>query len=112
MVTPVRFSFHDVFFGVASVAVAYILFRFIHNLFLSPLSAIPGPWFAAVSNIWLNVNIIRLRRCKAVHKLFEDYGPVVRVAPNKIVFRDMSTMRAVYSTHKFNKSVYYKSLLT
>jgi hypothetical protein len=40
------------------------------------------------------------------------YGPVVRVGPNKVVFRDVSTMRNVYSVHKFDKSNFYKSLLT
>ncbi len=112
MPSPVRFSLHDLYFGVASIAFTYIFFRFIYNLFLSPLSAIPGPWFAAVSDTWLNVNTMRLRRCKAIHKLFEVYGPVVRVAPNKIVFRDISSMRAIYFVHKFDKSTYYKSLLT
>ena len=29
-----------------------------------------------------------------------------------MVFRDVSTMRNVYSVHKFDKSTFYKSLLT
>jgi hypothetical protein len=44
--------------------------------------------------------------------LFEIYGPVVRVGPNKVVFRDVSTMPNVYCVHKFDKSNFYKSLLT
>ena len=88
------------------------LIKVIYNLFLSPLSAIPGPWYYATSDIWLTLHIVRLRQCKAIHELFAIYGPVVRVGPNKVVFRDTSAMRNVYSVHKFDKSAYYKSLLT
>lgn len=112
MVFAVLFSSHNLFLGFASAALVYIVIRFIYNLFLSPLSAIPGPWYAAVSDLWLNIHVIRLRQCKTIQELFEMYGPVVRVGPNKIVFRDISTMRTVYTVHKFDKSSYYKSLLT
>jgi hypothetical protein len=88
------------------------LFRIIYNLFLSPLCAIPGPWHYAISDLFLLFHVVRLRQCKRIHELFETYGPVVRVGPNKVVFRDLSTTRNVYSIQKFDKSTYYKSLLT
>lgn len=96
----------------ASTVFTYFLIRIFYNLFLSPLSAIPGPWYYAISDFWLTLHILRLRQCKAIQELFEIYGPVVRVGPNKVVFRDVSTMRNVYSVHKFDKSTFYKSLLT
>ncbi|KAF4619446.1 hypothetical protein D9613_004739 [Agrocybe pediades] len=96
----------------ASVSFTYFLIHAIYNLFLSPLSAIPGPWYYAISDFWLITHVFRLRQCKAIQTLFETYGPVVRVGPNKVVFRDISTMRNVYSVHKFSKSTFYKSLLT
>ncbi|ESK91848.1 cytochrome p450 [Moniliophthora roreri MCA 2997] len=96
----------------AIVVLAYAVFRAIYNLFLSPLSAIPGPWYAAVSDLWLTTHVIRLEQCKVLQSLFDKYGPVVRVGPNKVVFNDLSTTRNVYSIHKFDKSDYYKSLLT
>lgn len=103
---------HNVIFVAASVAFTYILFRAIYNLFLSPLSAIPGPWYAAVSDFWITTHVLRLRQCKVVQELLDAYGPVVRIAPNKVVFRDLSTMRSVYTVHKFDKSSYYKGLHT
>lgn len=106
------FPLHSLSLSLASAAFVYIVIRALYNLFFSPLSAIPGPWYAAVSDLWLNIHVIRLRQCKTIQELFEAYGPVVRVGPNKIVFRDISTMRTVYSVHKFDKSSYYKSLLT
>jgi len=102
--------------NISIVAASFILFcivlRVIYQLVFSPLSAIPGPWYAAVSDFWLTTHVLRLQQCKTVDKLFQVYGPVVRVGPNKIVFRDVTSMRSVYSVHKFDKSTYYKSLLT
>ncbi len=84
----------------------------IYNLFFSPLAAIPGPWYAAVSDFWLTTHVARLQQCMTIQALFERYGPVVRVGPNKVVFCDMTTMRSVYCVHKFDKSPFYKALLT
>ncbi|KAG7091834.1 hypothetical protein E1B28_008239 [Marasmius oreades] len=92
--------------------IVYAILRAIYNVFLSPLSTIPGPWYAAVSDFWLTTHVVRLEQCKVVHSLFEKYGPVVRVGPNKVFFNDLSSTRNVYSIHKFDKSDYYKSLLT
>ncbi|KAF8886937.1 cytochrome P450 [Infundibulicybe gibba] len=93
---------YNLFLVTVALAVTYVFLRGIYNLFLSPLSAIPGPWYAAVSDLWLTSHVLRLEQCKTVQNLFEIYGPVVRVGPNK----------SVYSVHKFDKSPYYKSLLT
>lgn len=53
-----------------------------------------------------------MQQCRTVEKLFEQYGPVVRIGPSKVAFRDLSTMRNIYCVQKFDKSSYYKSLLT
>lgn len=109
--SPSWFS-HNLFLAAASIAFTYILIRAFYNLFLSPISAIPGPWYAALSDFWMTTHVLRLRKCKVVQELFEIYGPVVRIGPNKVVFKDVSMMRSVYTVHKFDKSSYYKGLLT
>lgn len=103
---------HNIVFVAASLLFSYVLFRAFYNLFLSPLSAIPGPWYAAVSDFWITTHVLRLRQCKVIQELFDTYGPVVRIGPKKVVFRDLSTMRNVYTVHKFDKSTYYKGLKT
>ncbi|PFH48986.1 hypothetical protein AMATHDRAFT_64081 [Amanita thiersii Skay4041] len=103
---------HSLLLLAASLFFTCIFIRIVYNLFWSPLSAIPGPWYAAVSDFWLTAHVLRLEQCKTIQRLFEVYGPVVRVGPNKVVFRDITSARSVYSVHKFDKSPYYKSLLT
>jgi hypothetical protein len=101
---------HNILLAFASLPFLYTLLHVIHNLLFSPLSAIPGPWYAAVSDLWLKSHVLRLQQYKTIQKLFQVYGPVVCVGPNKVVFRDLTSMRSVYSVHKFDKSTYYKSL--
>ncbi|KAI0690262.1 cytochrome P450 [Cytidiella melzeri] len=95
-----------------SVSLAYLAVLVLYRLFFSPLSAIPGPWYAAVSDLWITSHVVRMQQCKTVQALFEQYGPVVRIAPNKVAFCDATTMRSVYCLHKFDKSPFYKALLT
>ncbi|KZT06455.1 cytochrome P450 [Laetiporus sulphureus 93-53] len=90
----------------------YLAASAVYQSFFSPLAALPGPWYAAVSDFWITTHVVRLQQCKTVQSLFERYGPVVRVGPNKVVFCDLTATKSVYCVHKFDKSTYYKSLLT
>ncbi|KAF9226991.1 cytochrome P450 [Gyrodon lividus] len=103
---------HNIGLAFVSLAVFYVISRVIYQLFLSPLGALPGPWYAAISDFWITTHVLRLQQCKINHRLFEEYGPVVRVGPNKVIFKDITSMRSIYSVHKFDKSKFYKSLLT
>ncbi|KAF9035857.1 cytochrome P450 [Panaeolus papilionaceus] len=103
---------YNLYIVMAAILFTYCLVRVIYNLFLSPLSAIPGPWYYAISDCALLMHVVRLRQCKRIQELFDIYGPVVRVGPNKVVFCDISVQRSIYSVHKFDKSNFYKSLLT
>lgn len=37
----------------------------------------------------------------------QRYGPVVRVGPNRVAFRNVETMKTIYGTHRFRKSNWY-----
>ncbi|OJT09013.1 hypothetical protein TRAPUB_38 [Trametes pubescens] len=95
-----------------SAFILYLCATLVYNLHFSPLAAIPGPWYAAVSDLWLTSHVARLQQCQTVQALFERYGPVVRVGPNKVLFCDLTTARSVYCINKFDKSPFYKALLT
>ncbi|KAJ3980366.1 cytochrome P450 [Lentinula detonsa] len=103
---------HNIALAAFTLIIAFALLKGLYNIFFHPLSAIPGPWYAAVSDFWLTTHVVRLEQCKVVQSLFEKYGPVVRVGPNKVFFNDLNSTKSIYSVHKFDKSEYYKSLLT
>lgn len=100
-------SFRNLIAFVTFTLLIYSFVRGIYQLFVSPLSRIPGPWYAAVSDFWLTTHVIRLQKCKAIQALFDVYGPIVRVGPNKVVFCDLSSVKNVYTVQKFEKSTYY-----
>lgn len=105
-------SLPSILISALAMFLLYLTFVVVHRFFLSPLSCIPGPWYAAISDLWITSHVVRLQQCRTVQDLFEKYGPVVRIGPNKVAFCDLTTMRSVYCVHKFDKSDYYKSFLT
>ena len=84
--------------------------RGIYNLYFSPLRSIPGPWYAAVSEIWILVHTFRCRKVRAIDDLFKKYGNVVRIAPNTVAFLDSQTSRVVYNGLKLDKGPLYDAV--
>jgi len=37
----------------------------------------------------------------------QRYGPVVRIGPNRVIFRNTDSIKMIYSTHRFGKSEWY-----
>jgi len=103
--------------------------KVIWELYLSPLARqrIPGPKRAAVSEIWHTWVQIRGYRTFTFHELFEvsvfrscrddiysgvlqRYGPVVRLGPNRVAFRNIDVVKTIYTTHDFRKSSWWNIL--
>ncbi|KAJ7137821.1 cytochrome P450 [Mycena epipterygia] len=81
----------------------------IRAIFFHPLRNVPGPWYAALSDLWLTTHVFRFQQTEAIHGLLQTYGPVVRIGPKKIAFCDLDTMRDIYLFKKFDKSLLYKN---
>ncbi|EME44544.1 hypothetical protein DOTSEDRAFT_172810 [Dothistroma septosporum NZE10] len=91
-------------FGLLSIILAY-------RLYLHPLAGVPGPRFAAISNIWHAYharNGLMLELGKTLHK---QYGPVVRVGPNEVWLNSKEPFNKIYSaTQGYEKSDFYVAL--
>ncbi|KZT37327.1 cytochrome P450 [Sistotremastrum suecicum HHB10207 ss-3] len=99
----------------ALLLVAAFAVKAIYHLYLSPLArqGIPGPWYAAVSDLWSTTQQLSLRQFRGVDALLKKYGPVVRIGKNKVVFLDVQALKTVYGvTAKFDKSDFYQRFLT
>jgi len=92
----------------AGALVAYTTSVAIYRLFFSPLKDLPGPWYTKISNVWLSINELSLRQCRAIDDLFAKYGPVVQLGPNKVGFIDMTAAKNAYT--RFPKDDYYLHL--
>lgn len=82
--------------GAACLAVVGLLCRCLYRLYAHPLSAVPGPWLAACSSLWLAWHTYVGDECTTIYELHKRYGPVLRVAPNDVDIADGDAVEAIY----------------
>ncbi len=91
-------SLLDAFKIILSLSITYLILLPFYRLYIHPLSSYPGPKLLATTNL---VHIRHVLRGSWVHKvlaLHEQYGPVVRVAPNEISYVTEEAWNDIYKT--------------
>ncbi|KAG8165682.1 hypothetical protein KVR01_004234 [Diaporthe batatas] len=87
---------------------ALLLALAIYRLHLHPLSRVPGPRLAALTNCWLACHVRNGRMLQLGKTLHARYGPAVRVGPNEVWFDTKDAFRLIYSpTNGYEKSSFY-----
>jgi hypothetical protein len=92
----------------AAVAlVSYIIYqRFYH-----PLAAVPGPFLASITRLWLVYQSRTLQRHRIEMALHEKYGKIVRISPNELCISDLSYVKAIYGANsRFLKADWYETV--
>jgi len=84
LVTAVKSSFSIVGLFVAGTLLSVSIYR----LFLNPLNAIPGPYFARLTKFDIVIRNAKLDGHHQLAKLHQKYGKFVRVGPNDISVSD------------------------
>lgn len=69
------------------VGVLYVVGKAIYNVYFHPLSRYPGPKLWAATRIPYGLEILGGHPHKTLVKLHEEYGDVIRVAPDELSFR-------------------------
>ncbi|KAH7239518.1 cytochrome P450 [Fusarium tricinctum] len=101
------------------LALAIVLFKLIdflcrvtYRLYVSPLRKFPGPWLAATSNAWEIYHSLTNDRFRAIHKLHEKHGNVVRIGPNQVSIASPDAFHYVFVTKcsTFLKSDFYATI--
>lgn len=67
--------------GLVGVAILTVLIK---RRYFSPLSDIPGPFFASITRLWQVVTLVQGDSVNTFYNLHQAYGPFVRVAPNEV----------------------------
>jgi hypothetical protein len=75
--------------GLAPVIVILVLLSLsvgigIRKAHSSPLGHIPGTWHSLLSDVGVFLSVLRLQKLDYIDRLFERYGPVVRIGPNTV----------------------------
>jgi hypothetical protein len=81
----------------------YVTFRVIYNLDLSPLAGYPGPKLWAATKISFNLHTLRGTSAVAFRRLHEEYGEVVRYAPDALAFNAPEAWDEIYGPYKGKK---------
>ncbi|KAM4067574.1 cytochrome p450 [Hirsutella rhossiliensis] len=81
----------------------------IYQIYFHPLSGIPGPRLAAVTNLPYSRSYLGGRQPWDILKLHEKYGPVVRISPNDISFNSARSWHDIYGVRKGRSNCFTKS---
>lgn len=97
--------------GALAALIILQLCRYLLNFFSSSVRRIPGPLASRFTNLWYFWRVDRGQFQHDNIALHRKYGPLVRVAPNFIVFDDPASMKAVYGiASRFPKSDWYQAV--
>ncbi|KAI1116690.1 cytochrome P450 [Nemania sp. NC0429] len=76
----------------------YAFTRCLYLVFFHPLAKYPGPRIAAVSNVWYGYQWLSGRYPWAMQRVLREFGDVVRVAPNELVFLSPKAYTDIYAS--------------
>lgn len=80
----------------------------IYQRFLSPLSNIPGPFWASLTRLWLARKVCQNDWHKQDVALHKKYGPIVRIGPDEVSVTDLVALKQIYGSGSgFRKSDFY-----
>lgn len=86
----------------------YYLGHAVYALYIHPLSRYPGPKLAAISFIPQIVYEIRGQQHSWVKGLHDQYGEVVRIGPNALVYRTPQAWKDIYGHKKGGQKTFAK----
>ncbi|ETN38986.1 uncharacterized protein HMPREF1541_07028 [Cyphellophora europaea CBS 101466] len=90
----------------AALTVSWLLIRPI--LRHRRLSTIPGPRLYSVSSIPLALDAWQARSVHKLQDLHQQYGPVVRIKPDRVSFNSLSALRTIYGAgSSFERTSFY-----
>jgi hypothetical protein len=85
------------FFIVLPLSVAvYWLLWIVYAHTLHPLASVPGPLWASISRSWYMYRIHVGDMHDVQRHLHEQYGPIVRIAPNEVSTTELSAIPKIY----------------
>ncbi|KAB8542089.1 hypothetical protein FH972_025552 [Carpinus fangiana] len=88
-----------------------VLTRVLYTAYCTPLSRVPGPWYAPFTNIPLKIAVLGGRRAFHVHNLHSRYGSVVRISPNELAICDTEGFNKIHAGRQgFPKNSWYQRI--
>ena len=85
-----------------------IWYFLLEPLLISPKARIPGPKLFALTKWRVAYEDWRGERTRTIHKLHQNYGPVVRIGPNEVHFNSLEALQKIYGAGSgFERVAFY-----
>ncbi|EFQ31351.1 cytochrome P450 [Colletotrichum graminicola M1.001] len=88
--------------GFLFLALAYVFGTIVYNVYFHPLCNYPGPKLWAATRIPLARSALSGQLHRKILQLHQEYGPVVRVAPDELVFNHPDSFKDIHGHVKNN----------
>ncbi|CAF9926361.1 hypothetical protein IMSHALPRED_006941 [Imshaugia aleurites] len=95
-----QFSFEDALLATLIASIVYFTLATIHSLYFHSLSRFPGPKSWAISRIPYAYTLLKGDLTQRTKELHEQYGKIVRLAPNELSFIDGQAWQDIYNHHQ------------
>ncbi|KAF7188296.1 Cytochrome P450 monooxygenase [Pseudocercospora fuligena] len=79
--------------AITALSISYIIYR----TYFDALSHIPGPLICRLTNLWAWTHSWLGDESRQIDRLHKIYGPVVRIAPNEVVFSEGDALGPIYA---------------
>ncbi|TEB28380.1 cytochrome P450 [Coprinellus micaceus] len=100
---------HSLLTVVVALPVAYAAYLGVSRLYFHPLSRVPGPLLASLTDYYVTYYDIA-KDGQMVHqlgRLHARYGPIVRIGPNKLHFADPKAFDLIYRDVRLPKEPWF-----
>ena len=85
-----------------------IWYFLLEPLLISPKARIPGPKLFALTKWRVAYEDWRGEHTRTIHKLHQNYGPVVRIGPNEVHFNSLEALQKIYGAGSgFERVAFY-----
>ncbi|KAK7976912.1 hypothetical protein PG989_015375 [Apiospora arundinis] len=91
----------------AAFSILYLFLVICYRLWFHPLRRYPGPFSAKLCDLYGAFHAYKTRLHETTLQDHEQYGPVIRQGPNKLVFNTVGALHDIYRDAKFTKSRTY-----
>ena len=85
--------------------IVYLVGRAVYNVYFHPLSAFPGPKSFAATRVSHVRALLGGQLCQTVKDLHDEYGEIVRIAPDELSFDTPQAWRDIYGHRQGHKSM-------
>ena len=96
--------------GLLLLPLSILLLQALYSVYFHPLRAVPGPFIAKLTSLWISYHGYVGDDCSTVRRLHKKYGPVVRTSPNDIDIAHGDALWPIYMDKGgFRKADYYET---